>query len=372
MIVAYPGQNAAFGGAQLRIALDQGTATGTFSAGDEVDNGAGGLVVVQEADNTNFVLLCVARSGQITGGDAITGPSGTGTVETITDYTAPRARFDATSAAADAGYYAELTQNYKLNRAARWTVNGTVDLILDRGAAWNDAGRQIADPEVVQLAGFGVSDYNGLQNTTALSSVAVGFGAAPGGPYTNVATVTDGSPAHGAGAFGQKQLFFVLSQAAAGRYVRIRLQSSAAVLVTIGNIWVGAATNTITAENWQFNSGFTITQIDRGLHMEEWGGGRSTTPRNSVRQFAGVATFVQAAYDKWLDLVDGQYNAFAEQGRPVAICFDPLDQMRADVGRHMHAGLWKPNGNPTAQDVRVQKNGLWFYPNVPIRVREAR
>lgn len=372
MIVAYPGQNCAYGGAQFRLSLNQATATGSFAVGDEVSNGAGDLAIVQESDNTNYVLLCIARSGQIVDGDPITGPSGSGTAEIVSPYLAPRARFDPASAAADAGYFAELTQGYKLNRSARWTVNGTVDLIVDRGANWNDANRTVGDPDILQLSGFSVSDYNTLQNTTSLTSITVSYGAAAGGPYTDIATVTDGAPANGAGAFAQKQLFFIFSQPANNRYIRIRLQSSSAVVVTIGNIWIGAATNTIVAENWQFNSGFTITQIDRGLKTEEWGGGESTTPRNSIRQFTGVGTFVQAAYDKWLDLVDGQYGAFAEQGKPVAICFDPLNQMRDDVGQHMHAGLWSPNGNPTAQDVRVQKSGLWFYPNVPIRVQEYR
>ena len=267
--------------------------------------------------------------------------------------------------------------NYRLASNAVYTAVSTgtpsgIFIDIDRGDPL-----PTNSPTFILLSGFSVADYDYSDDTTLLSDIFVEMNTDSGydsGSVTTLAQIQQSTPTptYGAKAFGQAQIFANFSEAMTDRYIRIRLvTSSSTALVTIGNVWIGEGIDSV-ADGWNLDTRPEFGVVNRNRYTNLETGGQSGLQRKSIRTARGRIPASKQAYHLFMDMVEGRLSHLVDDPiNPLAIAFDPDNDLRTATGQHFFAGLWRFQGNPAPRAIGAIDTEK-FIPAIPFNVREHR
>ncbi len=270
--------------------------------------------------------------------------------------------------AVDAGFSAADIQSYDTSNSVDWTQAATINIDIDRGASPPTQG-----PTFLLLSNFRASDYNYIVNSTNLTSIDVYDGATTGAETNQLATqITDGSPAQGAGVFGQAQIFIDFDLLpVTQRHVRIKFTLGGSATVTIGNLFLGLGLDT-SDEGWGHRTNWQMSRINRSRFTDLYDGGEAQNNRASIRTVRASVAATEKAYHWFMDAAEGRRSDYIDDvSRPWAICFDPTNVKRADTAQHYYAGLWRLRGNVTENITSGRSNGF-VTSDIPLDFRELK
>jgi len=405
VIYGFPGQNLAFGDT-FRVTFDPAT-FGPFTVGRKIKSAIGAAAKqawIRETNQTLGFLTCVSIRGTFVAGDTFSqytavptgvdvgsddgaangAPTAGVTALSVSLYLSGRGQVNIGSGlAVDTGYTPLAAQGYDLSDVTRWSIVGAASgtIIFDRGA--DPISYTTDDPTMALISGLRIVSpaYNFRDNIIgpAASPVTLIITISMDTVYdfstpTPLATIVNGSPTDGPGAFGYGQLFSEFSVAATERFIRVEFAASASLVFEVGNIWLGAATDSIGDEGWNFADGFNIQNIDRGRYTDLEGGGFARTNRNPYRRYDVQEKFNRKSWDKIMDAVEGRMvDLVDDPSHPWAFALDPDNKARLVTGQHALSGLFRVDGSPQARDNGVRDaTGVYFIPDVPLSLREFR